>query len=762
MLGKTLTSMLAIAWTGAACAQTASPNAQSTDQAPSALEQQPQPGSAAKTAQGQPTELSAQNGDIVVTAQRRSERLVDVPVSISTASASDLARVGPESLENLTKAVPGVYLQRNVYGLSPTIRGIGSTLGSEGGEENVATYIDGVYQPTASGNIFDLASVSDVEILKGPQGTLFGRNATGGALLIKTLDPDFTRSGRFNVSYERFNEVRVGGYLNLPLTDTLAVNGAISYLHTPGYIHDERTGALVNEARNFTARGKLLYQPAHNFSILLTAAHNYFNDPSGSDYQSIVRAPALLLPGENAGPIATDRYHLSHNTQDVVRTTAEEYSAHIKLDLGVGTLTSITAYQRNTIFSVNDIDSTYATTPAPITLPPPFPPIVVGFIPTMVALASEVNTKTFSQEVNLTSKSNQPFTYVAGLYYFHNRGSAPFLLVNGVEPISHSLGINDAYAAYVDGTYKFDRLSVIAGVRYSHENRRVDFGPGASDPTPFTTFLSATDNKFTPRAGLRYSLSSRSNVYATYSKGFKSGVFDPTTGNSIKPETVDAFEVGFKTASRPFSLNAAGFYYNYKNTQVNSVVSGPNGAIFAQLRNVPKSEIYGADIDATVQLNDAFDVHAAFAYTHARYKNFPNAPGYTLDPTNPNTAFGLIFANISVDASGRHMVRAPDYTASGTISYHTQLTERDRLDVTVTPYYSSRVYFDFVNSLSQAPYATVDAAATLTLAGNTTISVFGRNLTDNAYYLNQGQNTYGKQGTFAKPRTYGVSLGLSF
>ena len=269
--------------------------------------------------------------------------------------------------------------------------------------------------------------------------------------------------------------------MNTPLTDPLAVNAAISYLHAPGYIHDERTNALVNPARNLTLRGKLLYQPVNNFSIVLTASHNYFNDPSGSDYQSIVRAPALLLPGENAGPIATDRYHLSHDTRDVVRTTADEYSAHLKLDLDLGTLTSITAYERNTIFSLNDIDSTYAKIPAPVTLPPPLPPIVVAFIPTMVALASEVNTKTFSQEFNLTSKANRPFTYVAGLYYFHNRGSSPFLLVNGDAPISHSLGTNSAYAAYVDGTYQLGNFALIEGVRYSHEKRRDAFGVAASD-----------------------------------------------------------------------------------------------------------------------------------------------------------------------------------------------------------------------------------------------------------------------------------------
>jgi len=739
---RKFTSLIALASANAAVAQTAAqPN-------------QPPAAPAANT---------ASTGEIIVTAQRRSERLVDVPISISTISAAGLELAGPTSLENLTKAVPGIYLQREVYGLSPTIRGIGSTLGTSGGEENVATYIDGVYQANASGNIFDLASVADVEVLKGPQGTLFGRNATGGALLIKTLDPTFTQTGRFNVSYEHFGQVRSSAYINIPLTDTLAINGSVAYRYSPGYLRDERTGAEVNQGRNFTARGKLLYKPTSNFSVILTASHADFDDPTGSEAISIKPANAYLLPGVDSGPIAMDPYHVSHNTKDVIKTNTDEYSAHVKWDLSAGTLTSITAYTKNSLYSVNDLDETYATVPAPITLPPPYPPIVVGVIPTNQYDSLEVDTKTFSQELNFTSQAGHPLTYVAGLYYFHNASHVPFVSSDGV-PIDHAYGTGNAYAAYAEATYTFDKFSLIAGARYSHETRFGENGENAADPAPFTRFQNATDNKCTPRVGVCYMITPQSNLYATYSKGFKSGVFDLTspTGPAVKPETVDAYEAGFKTSSRIFSFNIAGFYYNYDNTQVNSVVSGASGAIFDQLLNVPKSRIYGADMDATVRLGEAFDVHAAFAYTHARYIDFASAPGYTSSPAVAATVFGLLNANVVVNASGNAMVRAPEYTASATVGYHAKLGDGNRFDLTVSPYYSSRVFFDFANQLSQKAYVTLDGAATLTIAERVKLSVFGRNLTNRAYFTAEGENVLGITGTYAMPRTYGVSFGYSF
>ena len=711
---KALTSVMAIAWAGTACAQ----------DLPAAAD------TAVKT------EIAAD--EIVVTAQRRSERLVDVPISVSVASADDLQRAGPASLESLTKVTPGAYLQRATYGLSPTIRGIGSTLADSNNEQNVALYIDEIYYPVPTGNVFDLASVAGVEVLKGPQGTLFGRNATGGAILVRTLDPGFERAGRFSISYERFNEVRASAYLNVPLGDKVAINGSVAYRYSGGYVRDLKTDAITNEGRSFTARGKLLLQPTDNFSIIFTGAHADYDDPSGGDSRNF--GPARILPLLGGGPIATDIYHSSYNTSQFIRTTTDEYSARAKLDIGDGTLKSFTAYLDNTLKALNDIDLSYAAQ----------------------TVALDIYNKTFTQEVNYSSSQDGPLSYVVGVYYFHNK-SGSFVATNGT-PVTLAFRKNEAIAGYVDGTYELGDLSLIAGLRYTSDKRSTASAFGVTTP-PYTRFQAETEKQWTPRLGLRFALGGRSNVYATYSKGFKSGVFDATTptGPGVTPEKVDAFELGFKTASSGFSFNTAAFYYDYKGTQVNATITLPGGALVTQLFNVPKSRSYGVEADATLRLNDNFDIRAAAAYTHARYIDFTNAPSVVDDPTNPATLGGLLFANAVVDASGNNMVRAPDFTASGTFSYHAPVGDDDEFSITISPYYSSRVYFTFDNSQSQKAYATIDAAATLTLDGNMKISIFGRNLTDKRYFTSLGQSTLAfPAGKYAKPRVYGVSLGYSF
>jgi iron complex outermembrane receptor protein len=281
---------------------------------------------------------------------------------------------------------------------------------------------------------------------------------------------------------------------------------------------------------------------------------------------------------------------------------------------------------------------------------------------------------------------------------------------------------------------------------------------GVARPSPFTRFQEATDDEWTPRVGVRYALAPQTNVYATYSRGFKSGVFDVTspTGPQVDPEKVNAFEVGVKSAAPRFSYNAAAFYYDYKDTQANATLQVGN-AIQNQLVNVPKARIYGAEADASWRVSENFDVRAAAAYTHARYIDFKNAPGWTTVAGSP------IFVAVPVDASGKKMVRAPTFTASATLSYHTDLGGERQLEIAVSPYYSSRVYFVFDNSLSQDPYVTVDASATLTLNRNLKVGVFGRNLTDRVYKVYESQLAFSLDGArYATPRTYGVSLGYTY
>lgn len=682
--------------------------------------------------------------EIVVTAQRRSERLVDVPISVALVSNAELERVGGTSLENLNKLVPGIYLQRDVYGLSPTVRGIGSTLSSSGGESNVSVYMDGVYLPFKATNIFDLASVSNVQVLKGPQGTLFGRNATGGAILVTTLDPSFEAAGKLKASYERFGQARTSGYVNVPITDEFAANAAVSYRHSDGYIRDRRTDRLVNEGEDYSGRVKFLWQPTDSLSVVLGAYLSHFDDPTGSSYQSITSAPFFSLPGidSNAGPIARDRYHRSHNIEDSVETEAKQYTLHIDWDLGFGTLQSVTSSQNGELASVNDLDSTYQN--------------LVAAANARVALRTEFDTIT--QEVNLTSKPGAKLDYVAGLFYYDNEGTVPYIKINDVTQL-RTVGNTTAKSAYFDGTYHLGDWGLIAGVRYTRESRDINtrFVPAGQN------IDSVTESVWTPRAGVRYELTPESNIYATFTRGYKAGIFDATSpiGNKVDPEYVNAYEIGLKTSTPDFTLNTAAYYYDFTDTQVNAVFSS-GGQIFQQLFNAPKSEIYGAEIDGTYRFNESFDIRTSVAYTHARYEEFTNAPDYAIDPTNAASGFGLFYASTSIDASGSNMVRAPEWSASGALNYHVGLFGDARLDASVSGAYSSRVYFNFANSLSQPGYFLLDANATVTFNDHLAASVFGRNLTDEVYFASYSQNALTTAATFGMPRTYGVSIEYTF
>lgn len=726
MIARLAASLLAMAWAGGAAAQT--PNT-TADQA------------AASVAP------DASNDDIIVTAQRRSERLVDVPLSVAAVSAEELLRSDPGSLEALNRVVPGVYIQRDVYGLSPTIRGIGSTLGSSGGESNVQIYVDGIYQPFKPTNIFDLSSVANVQVLKGPQGTLFGRNATGGAVLITTLDPSFEPEANFHVAYERFDTVRTSAYGNLPLTDQLAVNAAVSYRHSEGFINDSRTDELVNEGEDYAIRVKLLYEPSNDLTFTLTGFHSWFDDPTGSSYQVIDVAPFYELPGidANSGPFARDRFHRSHNTDDVVQTESNQYSLKIDWDVGPGTIQSISAYQTGDLYGVSDIDNTYQT----------IVPDLNGYID------FRTTGDAFTQELNFTSNTDSALQYVAGIFYLDNDGTVPPAFVISGNPTFDSAGHVQSVSAYVDGSYRMGDWVLIGGLRYTQEERSNTFRPYMGGVPVLTLDREETENVWTPRIGVRYELSPDNNVYATYTRGYKAGIFDGTsaTGNAVDPEFVDAYEIGYKTVSDRLTLNTAAYYYDFTDTQVNAIFSDGT-TVFTQLFNVPRSEIYGVEFDSTYRFNDAWDIRAALAYTHARYTDFANAPGYQLATSGPLA--GLIYEAVAIDASGSHMVRAPEWTASAAVNYHADVGGGVLMDASLNASYSSTVYFNFANTLSTPEYVIADANVAFHFNEHLTASAYVRNLTDEVYYTGITESALAVAGQFGMPRVYGVSLGYRF
>ncbi|QIB65511.1 TonB-dependent receptor [Kineobactrum salinum] len=666
--------------------------------------------------------------EIVVTAQKRPERLIDIPVTISAVSADDFALAGTDSLESLNKLVPGVYINTPVYYLSPTIRGVGSTL-SVNNESNVALYIDGVYQPAQASNVFDLASVEGVEVLKGPQGTIFGRNATGGAILVKTLDPSFERDGKFAISYGRFDEVRAKSYINLPINDTVAANLALNYRHTPGYIRDVRTDRLANEAETFGARGKVLLQPLDNLNVTLTASHTKFDDPTASSYQNY-KGQNVLAPVPGAGPVASDRFEVSHNSEAVLRTTAQEYNARIDYDTGTGTLSSITAFKDDKLTTTNDGDNTYLD---------------------IFRIDFTYKNETVTQELNFTSTGDN-FNYVVGAYYYRNKTYYSSFQYNRVEFLEQENN-REAFAGYADGTYEFGDLALIAGIRYSTEDREMGNAllPHPMIPAPGSRSIQKRDSSWTPRVGLRYALTDHSNLYAIYSRGFKSGTFNGTslTDPGVSPETIDAYEIGYKAVGDRFTLNSSAYYYDYQDVQASTLIIR-DGVALSSVVNAAEARIYGAEFDASYLFSDMWSMRGALAYTNAEYSSFPDAPGYQEAP-------GGGFMTVPVDASGNPMVRTPKYQASAQINYLVPVGG-NTLEFSLSPSYQSKVYFDSSARLNQGAVFLLDASIAMNLANGMKVTVFGRNITDRKYYTQKGYSTLNISSNFAKPMTYGVEF----
>lgn len=683
----------------------------------------------------QDDESAVDSGDIVVTAQRRSQRLVDVPVSVTALTSEALASAGITAIDTATKLAPGVVINRNGAYLQPTIRGIGTNSTGPGADPNVAIYIDGVYQSSQTGNIFDLPNVDQIEILKGPQGTLFGRNATGGAILISTLKPSFETKVKANISYGRFNEVRSSAYLSSGITDTLAADLAVYYRHSDGWIRDMRTGVKVNDQYSFDIRSKLLWTPTDNLTVTLGLAHNETSDPTGLAFAS-AEGNSAGRPLPNSGPIADERGELSHNLLPEIRFKADSVTLNAALDLDFATLSSITAYRRENAFIASDLDSSYAA-------------------PNYSQATYHQKFRNTSQEFNLTSTPGGAFNWVLGAFYMHERAALPDFYMNnatGSIPFLRSQITTDAYAGYFDGTYDLGDFSIIGGIRYSTEKKSFEFG------NPGGAYTGGADKRFsswTPRAGLRYKLSNRSNVYATFSRGFKSGTFNTSSRSTaaVNPEKVDAYEVGFKSSSSVLTFNSAAYYYKYDDIQVTAF--DYNGGI-SRLINAAKAEIYGFDMDGTVHIGSRLDIRAAFAYTHSEYTSFPGANSFT--PIAPGNVGNV---GTIIDASGAPLLRAPKYTASGSVTYRLPVGDGE-VAFSATPYWSSRINYSVDERISQAAYFTLDGNIAWKPNENLKISVFAQNLTDKKYASFRTSSALRDGILYAQPRTYGVAFGYNF
>ncbi|WP_157220696.1 TonB-dependent receptor [Flavisphingomonas formosensis] len=678
--------------------------------------------------------------EIVVTAQKRSEKLQDVPISITAVTGPQLGKVGITQVTQLQQSVPALRLNYSGNTIQPSIRGIGSSVAGPGLYSNIPVYVDGYYISSPTSSDIGLIDVQSVSVLKGPQGTLFGRNATGGAIQITTRTPQQQTEIEARISYESYNHSTASAYLTGGITPTLAASIAASYEHGDGYLKNIVTGDdNVGEFRKWSVRPKILWTPSDNLSFTLAYAHTYSSDPLLNSTNVRVDSNGSPMTAGNVIPgniIATKPYEISAGAQNSNKIKTDSITLTSALKMDWADLTSYTGYRKDRVSQALEYDAT----PAAID-----------------AAAWTIPDKSFTQELNLTSKPGGRLSWVVGLFYYWASDVYNYSLATTAEgppytPLFTSKNTTRSYAAYADVTYEvLDKLFLTAGGRYSKDDIKLGFTLLGSDWQSGSTSF----NNFSPRAVIRYQLTPRSNVYASYTKGYKSGALPGSAFSftPVKPEKIDAYEVGYKIANSKLRFNVAGYYYNYKNIQVASFFDKGVSVV----RNAASAHIYGVDGDLSYAVTPDFHINLSGAYTHANYNKFENAIGYEQDLA-PGSATYSLFEPINVDASGYPVLQTPRFAGSIGADYGFGLAD-GRMVLNANLFYTSRFYFDQAKQLPQKGYALLNLRATWTdPSGHLDLSVYATNVTDKAYRIANFTDTFASRQVWGEPRSIGGSL----
>ena len=744
------------------------------------------------------------DSDIIVTAQRRSERLEEVPMSVTVVSAQTLANAGVTNLRDLANVTSGYQLGAGGAFPQPAIRGVTTVINGTF-ENNVAVYVDGVYQPVAQALSIDLPNVESVQVLKGPQGTLYGRNATGGALLLTTAGPGNTLAGKAEMTYARFNDWRGSAYISGPLAEGVGFSLAGYIRRSDGYVElanrstPGATQCCAVPIDQDAIRAKLRFQVMP--SLTATLAYNFIRV---SDSRTNVYSPIENVPNNPYG-LATRPGGLTtlgveaYDIGNVMQTKQHEGSLTVDWDAPVGKVKSITAYAQVTTDNRFDFDGSY--------------------IPSSYS-TSLIRERTWQQAVDLTVNKIQDFDVIVGATYFNDRlklpGTKQYTGNNPANPgttagtladytqLSYALASQrkSAWAAYADITYHLTpQLSINAGGRYSDESQFVAANAVALIPS-LAAVLGRPNltnhvkfKKFTPRASVRYELAPRTDVYFSYSQGFRSGSYNlsepactnttPSCWQPAAQETIDAFELGFKTAGPNFHAEVSGFYYNYKNLQV-STTHTIAGFPVVDITNAPKASIYGMDASFDYKLMDNLTLRASMTWLHARYGD-----GFSFGGVGVTSAGGLginsssnplqTYLNVSQvqDLSGLMMARAPNFSGNIGVEYNIPKGEgglRFAANVKATSKYvitnpsvwgtdpTVPVAQQREQRFTQSGYALLNASVTWTdPTGHEYVRIWGTNLTDHRYRLHySGTASNGTYSPMAEPLIVGGTVGYKF
>ena len=709
-------------------------------------------------------------GEIVVTAQRREERLQDVPVAISAFSAETLDVAGIQSTSELPKVTPGFNFARSGFGVQPTIRGLG-TRGTGAGEESVVPiYIDGIYQPTLLAGVMQLPDIERVEILRGPQGTLYGRNATGGAISIVTKRPSVEPAAELMIGYGKFDEIHVSAYASAG-SEKIQASFAIEHINDDGFVYDLVQDKMNGANNTTTARAKLAFQPAENFELTLSGAYARSSDNSILMSQPINGNTSARRLDPN-GIFPSEPYTVAQSFAPFLKIDTRNVALTAKWETDAFDLTSISSYYYSRFLDASDSD---ASTPK-----------AQGSV-----LIRQLS-KSFYQEVYLTSAGGGNLDWIIGGVYYHDNSKAdPSRSEQSNLTAGPNFGVvsyisnygkvqNDALAAYAQATWRFlPSLSLQLGGRYTREkkdltDRRQETLNTRTNVTTIVTGVdsSKTWEKFTPSATLTFQPNRDINLYAKYGRGFKSGQWNATSidNPAVDPENVTQYELGAKLQPLPWlRTNFAGYITKARGLQ--TTARNPDTNLIYVL-NAASAEIKGFEVELSANPLDGLSLFSSFSYQDAKYTSFPNAPvTFPLMTTNPTPAATCspgsgtpVGGNRQAicDVSGNTLIRTPKTTFNFGGNYAIE-TESGTIDIGGNAYHAGKAYADVGNKLAYDPYWDLSAQAAWTPEnGRYTLTIWGENLTNKLRYISMLTSGTADVQVPARPRTYGVRFTMRF
>ncbi len=712
----------------------------------------------APMAHAQQTE-QLQLDEVVVTAQRRSENLQKTPLTLSAVTGEKLESQGIKTVVDLANQVPALQITSSGSGAAQIfLRGIGSTNVTEVGDPAVAYHIDGIYiaRATSVGALF--YDVDRVEVLRGPQGTLYGRNATAGAINVITKQPKFDYEANGSIDVGSYGALTTSGMVNVPVSDTVAVRAAFQQSRHDGYVVAVNKGPGTGGNDRYdqddkSARVQLLWKPSDTLSVRLSTDYLHQGGAGGGD--------ATYGTSRATG----DPWTCNCATNTYRNNKFFSAGGEVNWDLGFANLTYLTGYN----FSRLDRSGENAGTGAPNYF--------------------KGKDHTWSHELRLGGKTGD-LTWVAGLYRFtedNNVDYRVFLATNSYLSFIQPEVTAKSWAAFGQGTYALtDRLRVTGGLRYTEDQKGRNGGTyltNAAGAITSTVVLNKADAKWDAlnwKVGADFDLTDSSMLYANIATGYKAGgYFDGVGANTYKPEKITSYEAGVKNRffDNRLQFNASAFLYDYQDFQVSAigVIAGQNATVTL---NADKAKVYGLEFETNLVITENDRLDATLGWLHAEYSDFVLPLGDSFSNNNANANVAACYkANFSAtaprstDFSGCRMARTPEWTLNVGYQHVWNLASGAKLTGRIQSHYETSKNLEYHGFAANKEGAFTKSDVSLTYGSSDdrwSLQGYVRNLEDenvrtaSSPNSTSGLSTDGNGEFYAPPRTYGVRLGVTF